>query len=102
MKTSRPLQEKKGGSNKYVTKIILGKKVRKIAKGSFWTYPKVRTLVVKTKKLKKANVKGSLKGSKVRTILVKVGAKKANKQYVKKYKPFFTKKNAGKKATVKR
>ena len=62
---------------------------------------KVKTLTVKSKKLTKKTVKNSLKGSKVKTIIVKVGSKKVNKQYVKKYKKIFTKKNAGKAVKVK-
>ena len=46
-------------------------------------------------------VKGSLKGSKVKTVQVKVGSKKLNKKYVKKYKKIFTKKICGKKVKVK-
>ena len=48
------------------------------------------------------SVRGSLKGSKVRKVKVKVGKKKVNKQYAKKYKKIFTKKNAGKKVKVSR
>ena len=59
------------------------------------------TFTVKTGKLTKKTVKNSLKGSKVKTVSVKVGNKKANNTYVKKYKKIFTKKNAGKKVTVK-
>lgn len=62
---------------------------------------KVKTLTVRTKLLTKSSVRGSLKGSKVKTVKVKVGKKKENKKYVKKYKKFFTKKNAGRKAKVK-
>ena len=90
-----------GGSEKYVTKIILGNKVKKISSGAFKKYTKAKTIVVKSKKLTKASVKGSLKGSKVTAVQVKAGSKAQNKQYVKKYKTFFTKANAGKKATVK-
>lgn len=61
----------------------------------------VKTLTVKSKKLTKASVKGSLKGSKINTVKVKVGKKKENSKYVKKYKKIFTKKNAGKKVKVK-
>ena len=61
----------------------------------------VKTVTVKSKKLTKASVKGSLKGSKVKTVKVKVGKKKENKKFVKKYKKIFTKKNAGKKVKVK-
>ena len=62
---------------------------------------KVKTLTVRTGKLTKKSVKGSLKGSKIKTVKVKVGKKKVNKQYVKKYKKIFTKKNAGRKVSVK-
>jgi hypothetical protein len=34
-------------------------------------------------------------------VKVKVGKKKVNKKYVKKYKKYFTKKNAGRKVKVK-
>ena len=63
---------------------------------------KATKIVVKTKGLKKASVRGSLKGSKVKTVKVKVGTKKQNLTYVKKYKKIFTKKNAGRKVKVTR
>lgn len=66
---------KAGGSSKYVTKIVLGKNVKKISKGAFKNCSKVKTLVVKSKKLKKASVKNALKGSKVNKVKVKVGSK---------------------------
>ena len=44
--------------------------------------------------------KKTLKGSKIKTIQVKVGKKSVNRKYVKKYKKIFTRKNAGKKAKV--
>ena len=90
-----------GGSSEYVEKIVLGKKVKKISKGAFAKYKNVKTLTIKSKKLKKSTVKASLKKSKVKTVQVKVGNKKANKKFVKKYKKIFTKKNAGRKVTVK-
>ena len=62
---------------------------------------KAKTLIIKTTKLKKSTVKGSLKGSKVKTVKVKVGSSKQNKKYVKAYKKIFTKGIAGKKVTVK-
>lgn len=62
---------------------------------------KATKLIVKSKKLTKKSVKGSLKGSKIKTVQVKVGTKKQNKTYVKKYKKVFTKANAGKKVTIK-
>ena len=94
--------KKKGASTAYVTKIVIGKKAKTIKKGTFNTYKKTKTLEIRSKKLTKKSVKGSLKGSKITTIKVKVGKAKANKKYVKKYKKFFTKKNAGKKVKVKR
>lgn len=93
--------KKAGGSETYVTKIVLGKEVSKISASAFEKYTKVTTLEIKSKKLKKAKVKKSLKGSKVKTVKVNVGKKKANKKFVKKYKKIFTKKNAGKKVIVK-
>ena len=62
---------------------------------------KAKTLVVKTKKLKKKTVKGSLKGSKIKTVQVVTASAKAHNKLVKKYKKIFTKKNAGKKVKVK-
>ena len=91
-----------GGSKAYVKTIVLGSKVRKISKQAFKDYKKVTTLEVKTKKLKKKAVKGSLKGSAVKTVKIKIGKAKVNKTYVKKYKKIFTKKNAGKKVRVKK
>ena len=79
--------------------MILGKKVKRITAKAFAGMD-VKTLIVKSKKLKKKTVKGSLKGSSVTTVRVKVGKAKLNKKYVKKYKKIFTKKNAGKKVKV--
>ena len=61
----------------------------------------VTKVTVKTKKLTKASVKNSLKGSKVKTIKVQVGSKTLNKKYVKIYKKHFSKANSGKKIKVK-
>ncbi|MBE6040975.1 MAG: hypothetical protein E7220_00460 [Clostridiales bacterium] len=91
---------KAGGSYKYVTKIVLGKKVRKISAKTFAKYRKVTTVELKTRKLSKKSVKNSLKNSKVKTVKVKAGSRKVNKKYVKIYKKYFTKKNAGRKVTV--
>ncbi len=94
--------KRKGGSAKYVTKIILGSKVKKINPKAFAKYKKVTTIEVRTKKLKKKSIKNSLRNSKVKTVRVKVSKKaKTNRSYVKKYKRIFTKKNAGRKAAVK-
>ncbi len=81
--------------------VTIGTGVTKIGKSTFAGSKKVKTLTVKSKKLTKKGVKGSLKGSTVKTVKVKVGTKKVNKSYVKKYKKIFTKKNCGKKVTVK-
>ena len=62
---------------------------------------KATKLVVKTMKLGKAGVKKSLLGSKIKIVKVKVGKKAVNKKYIKRYRKIFTKKNAGKKVTVK-
>ncbi len=61
---------------------------------------KAGTLVVKTKALTKESVRGSFKDSKVKRVKVKVGSKKMNKKFVKKYRKIFTKKNAGRKVKV--
>ena len=81
--------------------VTIGTGVTKIGKSTFAGSKKVKTLTVKSKKLTKKGVKGSLKGSKIKTVKVKVGTKKVNKKFVKKYKKFFTKKNCGVKVTVK-
>ncbi|MBQ6624164.1 MAG: bifunctional metallophosphatase/5'-nucleotidase, partial [Mogibacterium sp.] len=100
-KTIDAAVKKVGGSEKYVTKIVLGKKVKTVKAKALTKYKKVTTLEVKTTKLKKKTVKNSLKGSKVKTVKVSVGNKKVNKKYVKAYKKIFTKKNAGKSVKVK-
>ena len=93
--------EKAGGSKTYVTKIILGSKVKKVSANAFAKYKKVKTIEVRTKRLKAKTVRKSLKGSSVKTVVVRIGSKKVNKTYVKKYKKFFTKKNFGRKVKVK-
>ena len=57
-------------------------------------------MTVRSRKLTGKSVKNSLKGSKIKTVKVRVGSKKLNKKYVKKYKKVFTKKNAGKKVKI--
>ena len=79
--------------------IILGRKVKAVKKGAF-RKTGIRTVIVKTKKLKAASVKSSLKGSSVKAVIVKIGSRKTNRKYVKKYKKIFTKKNAGIKVRV--
>ncbi len=85
---------------KKIRTVTIGAKVKKIAANAFKS-SKATKMIVKTKLLKKAGVKKSLKGSKIKTVQVKVGKKSANKKFVKKYKKIFTKKNAGKKVSVK-
>ena len=85
-----------------VATVVLGKKVKKIKKGSFQNLRNANTLIVKSKKLTKARVKGSLKGSSITKVKVNVGKKKTNKYYAKRYKKIFTKKNCGKKVSVSR
>ena len=88
-------------AKKKLKNAVIGANVAKIDKGAFKGCKKLKTLIVKTKKLTKKSVKGCLKGSAVKTVKVKVGSKKANKTYAKKYKKIFTKKNCGKKVAVK-
>ncbi len=84
------------------TKVTIGKYVTKIAPKAF-NGSKISTIVIKSAKLSKKNVKNALKGSKAKKIIlkVKVGSKKVNRAYVKKYKKYFTKKNVGKKVVFK-
>ena len=78
---------------KKIRTAIIGASVKKIYKNAF-KGSNVAKLTIKTKKLTKKNVKGSLKSSKIKTIYVKVGKKTENRKYIRKYKKFFTKKNA--------
>lgn len=81
--------------------ITLGGGLKSIGKEAFKGCKNLRTITVTSKQLSKKSVKNCLKGSKVETIIVQVGSKKANKKAADKYGPFFAKKNAGKKASVK-
>ena len=81
--------------------VTIGKNVKTIKKNAF-AKSKATKLIVKTKLLKKSKVKGCLKGSKIKTVQVKVSSRKSvNRKYVKIYKKHFTKTNAGRKAAVK-
>ena len=87
---------------KKIRSVTIGKNVKRIRAKAFYG-SKVKTVTLKTKLLKKSKVKDSLKGSKVKTVRVRITKKKAskiNRTYVKKYKKYFTKKNAGRKVTV--
>ncbi|MEE1229212.1 MAG: FMN-binding protein [Lachnospiraceae bacterium] len=90
---------KKAFAGRKIRKVVIGKKIIQIRAGAFQK-SKVKSLVIKTKKLKKKSVKGCLKRSKVKTIRIKVGSKKVNKRYVKRYRKIFTKKNTGKNVSV--
>ena len=81
---------------KKIRKVIVGKNVKKLSKNAL-KGSKASAMIIRTKSLSKASVKGSLRGSKINSIKVKVGKKKENRKYVKKYKKIFTKKNAGRK-----
>jgi len=94
--------KKVGADKTCITKIILGKKVRKISKSAFKNFKKVKVLEVRTKNLKKTTVKGALKNSKITKIQVRIGKKPVNKAYVKKYKKIFTRKNTGRKIKITR
>ena len=85
---------------KKIRKVTISANVTKISANAF-KGSKATRIVLKTRKLTKKSVKNSLKGSKVKTIQVKVGKKSLNKKYVKKYKKYFTKKNAGRKVKIK-
>ena len=85
---------------KKIRNVTIGKNVKVIKKNAF-KGSKATKLILKTKLLKKTKVKGCLKSSKIKTVQVKVGSKKQNKTYIKKYKKIFTKANAGKKINVK-
>ena len=90
----------KAFKGKKIRSVTIGKNVKKI-KAKAFDGSKVTTVTLKTKLLKKAGVKGSLKRSAVKTVKVKVGSKSQNKTFITKYKKIFTKANAGKKVTVK-
>jgi hypothetical protein len=91
----------KAFTGKKIRKVTIGKNVKTIKKYAF-KGSKATKLILKTKLLKKSKIKGCLKGSKIKTIQVKVSSRKSeNKKYVKKYKNYFTKKNAGRKVTIK-
>ena len=68
-----------------------------IAAGAFKGCKGLKSITVAPKKLTKESVKGSLKGSSVEKVVVKVGGAKANKACAKKYKKLFTAKVCGKK-----
>ena len=88
------------GYNK-VTKINVGANVKTIKAKAFYGPKKLTTVVIKTTKLTEANVKNSLKGSKIKTLKISLGKAATNKKYTKTYSKIFTKNNAGKAVTLK-
>ncbi len=81
--------------------ITIGSSVKTLKAKSFYGASKLKTVTLKTKKLKSSSITNCFKGSKVTTVVVKVGTSKENKSYVKTYKKIFTKKKTGKAVTVK-
>ncbi|MDO4869992.1 MAG: leucine-rich repeat protein [Bacillota bacterium] len=79
----------------------LGAGVEKIDAYCFSKSKKLKTITVKSKNLTAEGVAKSLKGSRVKTVKVRVGTKAENKEYIKAYKKIFTKKICGKKVKVK-
>ena len=79
-------------SKKKITAVTVPASVGTIQAKAFKGCRGLKTVTLKTKKLTSKAVKGSLRGSSVKTIKVTVGTKKTNKHYVKKYKKIFTKK----------
>lgn len=76
-------------------------KVGGIKAGAFKGKKKLTKVTIKSAALTKASVKGSLSGSKVKYIYVKVGSKATNKKYKTTYKSYFAKANSGKKVKIK-
>jgi len=90
----------KAFTGKSIKTVTIGKNVSLIKQNAF-AGSRADKLIIKTKLLKKAKVKGCLKGSRVKTIQVKVGSTSQNKKYVKTYSKIFTKANAGRKVSIK-
>ncbi len=72
---------------------ILSTKIKKIGSSAFSKCRKLKTFTLKSTKLKKKAVKNSLKGSSIKSI-------KTTASLRKKYKKYFTKKNAGRKVKI--
>ena len=84
------------------TIVVIGQNIKTISPKAF-KKSKVKKIIVKSKKLKRKTVKNALRGCKSKGIIVRVnvGSNKENKEYAKKYRRFFSKKNVGKKVKVK-
>lgn len=68
----------RGGASAVGT-VTLGKKVKRVEKGAFAQAKGLKTLVVKSAKLTKKNVRGAFKGSGVKELTVRVPASKFEK-----------------------
>lgn len=64
--------------------VVLGKNIRKIKRNAF-RRSKAKTLVIKTKKLKKSNVKGAFRSSSLKQCWIKTGSKKTNRVFAARY-----------------
>ena len=91
----------KAFTGKSIRTVTIGKNVKTIRRNAF-AKSKATKMIIKTKLLKRLNVKGCLRDSKMKTAQVKVSSSKSvNNKYVKNYKRIFTKANAGKKISIK-
>ena len=90
----------KAFTGKRIRTVTVGKNVTKLSKNTF-AKSKATKIILQTRSLKKSSVKACFKSSKVKTVQVKVGSRMQNKKMVKTYKKVFTRKNCGKKVTVK-
>lgn len=83
------------------TSLVLGPKVKTISESALSGQKQIRTLEVNTNKLTVASVKGSLQGSGITKVRVRVfSSKRKNASWVKKYKKVFAKKVVGKRVNV--
>lgn len=82
------------GDKKLAALKINSKKLNKIGECAFYGCNHLTAFTLKSKKLKKKSVKKSLKGSSIKSI-------KTTPSLRKKYKKYFTRKNAGKSVTIK-
>ena len=82
-----------------IVKVTVGKNIKTLKKNAF-AGSKATKVVLQTKSLKKSQIKGCMKGSKVKTVYVKVGTKAQNKKVLKSYKKIFRKSVIGRKVKI--
>lgn len=82
-----------------IAKVTVGKNVKTLKKNAF-AGSKATKVVLQTKSLKKSQIKGCMKGSKVKTVYVKVGTKAQNKKVLESYKKIFQKSVIGCKVKI--